>query len=79
MAGPWLRHLSYMLPHQDARHLWPNVVAQLALASAATAARPDAGSLAGQARVLAVYLLAVLGGGVAFTLVEARPSSQVAR
>ena len=77
MAGPWLRHLSYMLPHQDARHLWPNVVAQLALASAATAARPTAG-LAGQARVLAVYLLAVLGGGVAFTLVEARPKSHVA-
>ena len=74
----WLRHLSYMLPHQDARHLWPNVVAQLALASAATAARPDSG-LAGQARVLAVYLLAVLGGGIAFTLVEARPKSQVVR
>ena len=67
-----------MLAHQDAQHLWPNIVAQLALASVATAFRPAAASgaagvILGQARVLAVYLLAVLGGGIAFTLVEVRP------
>ena len=73
-VGPWLRHFSYMLAHQDAHHLWPNLVSQLVLASAATASRPAAGVLLGQARVLAVYLLAVLGGGVAFTLVEVRSS-----
>ena len=77
-VGPWLRHFSYMLAHQDAQHLWPNIVAQLALASVATAFRPAAASgaagvILGQARVLAVYLLAVLGGGIAFTLVEVRP------
>ena len=69
-----------MLAHQDAHHLWPNLVSQLVLASVATASRPAAGGvILGQARVLAVYLLAVFGGGIAFTLVEVRPGYLLSR
>jgi membrane associated rhomboid family serine protease len=62
---------SYMLVHQDAEHLWPNLLIQLVLSGIATVRHPG---FIGQLKIGLIYALSGYGGGVAYSMLDEKSS-----